>query len=62
MNIKDRIARLESKLPSDQTIEVLGVKIKESKFHEIMRSVNGTPLRPRADFDSYANSVEGGSQ
>lgn len=53
MTLKTRVAKLESQAPTDEIIEVLGVKMKMPFFKETMRLAEGTALRPRTESSRY---------
>ena len=54
MTLKTRVTKLESQAPTDEIIEVLGVKMKMSDFEEAMQLAEGTALRPHPESNRYA--------
>lgn len=53
MTLKNRVDKLESQTPVDEAIEVLGVKMKMSDLKRIMKSAEGTALRPKPEPSGY---------
>ena len=53
MTLKTRVKKLESQVPTNEIIEVLGVKMKMSDFEGTMKLAEGTALRPRPESSRY---------
>ena len=49
MTLKRRIEKLETQAPTDEWVEILGDRMKESVAHKIIEEAEGTVLRPKSE-------------